>query len=177
MPDRPEAWPPAAPPAVLDAIRDRLSPHAAARMDVLRALRLTALQADHAITAWLADTVGSRARFQVMILIAATVGGGVAYKDIAATLGVTRATISGLMAGLVRDGLVRSAVGRHDRRMLLASLTPRGRALLERGVAASQVALEAALADLSSDELAMLKALLDRVKHGLEAGLRTTPRA
>jgi len=37
---------------------------------------------------------------------------------IVAALGVTRATVSGLMAALERDGLVKSAVGRHDRRNL-----------------------------------------------------------
>ncbi len=63
MPNRAESWPPAPPPAVLDAIRKRLSPHAAERMDALRALRMTAIHADHAITAWLADTVGTRARW------------------------------------------------------------------------------------------------------------------
>lgn len=172
MPNRAESWPPAPPPAVLDAIRKRLSPHAAERMDALRALRMTAIHADHAITAWLADTVGTRARFQVLMLIWATPGSGVAYKDIAATLGVSRATISGLMAGLERDGLVKSTGCRDDGRVLLASLTARGRALLEKAIAASEVQLETALADLSSEELATLRGLLHRVKLGFQAAGR-----
>jgi DNA-binding MarR family transcriptional regulator len=50
----------------------------------------------------------------------ATKGDGLPHKDIVEAMGVTRATVSGLMAALEREGFVRSTIDRDDRRKLIA---------------------------------------------------------
>jgi hypothetical protein len=61
--------------------------------------------------------------------------------------------VSGPIAGLERDGLVRSNLDRNDRRNLIATLTSRGRAIVEKATESSIASLRAALASLSTDEL------------------------
>ena len=81
-------------------------------------------------------------------------------------LEVTRATVSGLMTSLERDGLVKSTVDRDDRRTLIATLTSRGRAIVEKAIDSNTAPLHAALAALSANELKMLKSLLQRLRQG-----------
>ena len=97
---------------------------------------MTAQQIDNAITQWMADTAGTPARLQIMVLLWASETRGVPHKEIVQALEVTRATVSGLMASLERDGLVKSARGlRDDRRNLIASLTSReGRTIVEKAI-------------------------------------------
>lgn len=54
--------------------------------------------------------------------------------------------MSGLMTSLERDGLVKSAVDRDDRRNLIATLTSRGRAIVEKAIDSNAASLRAALA-------------------------------
>lgn len=157
---------PSQPPTpVLHALRALFSPRELQALEATIALRMTAQQVGNVVTEWMADSVGSVARFQILILLWAAAGRRVPHKEIVATLAVTRATISGLMAGLERDGLVRSAVDRADRRNLLASLTPRGTAVVEKAIEKNRVSLRATLAPLSAEELATLTGLLQRVRH------------
>ena len=81
-------------------------------------------------------------------------------------LEVTRATVSGLMTSLERDGLVKSTVDRDDRRNLIATLTTRGRAIVEKAIDSNAASFRAALASLSANELKTLKSLLQRLRQG-----------
>src|SRR5260370_7916539 len=89
---------------------------------------------DNAISEWMADSAATPARFQILMLLWAARGRAVPHKEIVAALGVTRATVSGLMATLERDGLVTSAVASDDPRNLLASLPPKGEAIVEKPI-------------------------------------------
>ena len=129
----------------------------------------TAQQAENAVTEWLAGSAGSVARFQILGLLWASEGKGVAHKDIVEALGVTRATVSGLMSGLDRDGLTASSVDPGDRRNLIANLTPKGRQVVETAVEANTGRLRAAFAPLSKDDLTMLTGLLQRIRQGFAA--------
>src|ERR1700728_4146047 len=120
------------PPTVMEALRSRFAGQELPALDVVFALRMTAQQLDNAITEWMADTAGTPARLQIMVLLWASEASGVPHKEIVKTLEVTRATVSGLMASLERDGLVKSSVDRGDRRNLIATLTSRGRAIVEK---------------------------------------------
>ena len=91
------------------------------------------------------------------------------HKEIVATLSVTRATVSGLMAALEREGLVKSTASTDDRRNLLATLTSRGKAVVERSIAANTSRLRAAFRSLSPAELTTFNALLQRVRDGFAA--------
>ena len=96
-------------------------------------------------------------------------GRGLPQKDIAAAMGVTRATVSGLMAALERDGLITSQVASGDRRSLLANLTRKGEATIERAIETCKAQLRTAYTTLSPDELTTLTTLLERVRKGFQA--------
>ena len=167
--------PPEPPPTVMGALRKRFTGHDLPAIDVVFALRMTAQQMDNAITEWMAGTAGTPARFQILVLLWASEAGGVPHKEIVKALEVTRATVSGLMASLERDGLVRSTVDHDDRRNLIATLTSRGRAIFEKAIDTNVASLRAAYATLSADEQATLMSLLQRLRQGFIA-VRDDPR-
>lgn len=167
MPPRKSSQLPAKPPpAVEEALRSRFSGRELQAFSAAFAVRTTAQQIANAITEWMADSAASPARFLVLMVIWAAKGRGVPHKEIVAALDVTRATVSGLMAGLERDGLVTSTVAREDRRNQLARLTPLGTAMVEKAVEMNGVRLRAAFRTFSADEVTTLMTLLQRVRQG-----------
>src|SRR5947209_4574534 len=86
------------PPAIMEELRRRLSGRELQAVESVFALRMTAQQVDNALTEWMAGSAGSPARWQILMLLWVARGRGVPHKDIVAALGVTRATVSGLMA-------------------------------------------------------------------------------
>ena len=121
------------------AARAPFSDHEAQGLETLFTLRTTARQVDNAFSEWMADTVGSVARYQILMALLATKGNGISHTDIGAAMGVTRPTVSGLMAGLERDGFVKSYVDRDDRRKLIARLTSKGEAVINKAFEANSV--------------------------------------
>jgi DNA-binding MarR family transcriptional regulator len=152
--------------AVLEKIRGRLSPRDMQGLEATFALRAAAQQVDHALNAWMADTAGSFARYQILMALSATAGEGIAHKEIVAAMRVTPATVSGLMAALEREGLVRSDPDPKDRRISIARLTTRGEAVVEKAFEASSAGLRTALASFSTAELKTASALLRRFRDG-----------
>ncbi|MEM7626615.1 MAG: MarR family transcriptional regulator [Planctomycetota bacterium] len=59
-------------------------------------------------------------------------GGRLLPSQLAEKQGVTRATMTGLLTGLCRDGLIRRVGSDDDRRRAAAQLTPKGRRRVER---------------------------------------------
>lgn len=170
MPPRtPNQLPTELPPTVMEALRKRFSGRDLQSLGAIFALRTTARQVDNTVTEWLAGSAGSPARFQILSLLWAAGSAGLAHKKIVAALGVTRATVSGLMAALERDGFVKSVADRNDRRNLIASLTSRGQTVMDRAFEANAARLRAALAPLSTDELARFTSLLQRIRQSFEA--------
>lgn len=161
--------PPGPPPAVVEALRKQLPARDLRALGVVIGLRTAAQQVENAVTQWMAGTVGSPARFQILALLWASETTGVPHKDIVAALGVTRATVSGLMAALQREGLATSSVDSEDRRNLIANLTAKGRAIMEKAVAANAARLRSALAPLSADDLKTVSLLLQRIRQGFAA--------
>jgi DNA-binding MarR family transcriptional regulator len=165
--------PPPEPPArVLQALRKRLPSRDQDAFTAMFTLRNTAQQVENVISEWLAGTAGSVARFQIMALLWASDDRGVPHKEIVGVLDVTRAAVSGLMAGLERDGLVASTVAENDRRNLLARLTEKGQAMMDGAVKPNSVRLRAGFARLSKDELVTLTGLLHRVRQGFASSAR-----
>jgi DNA-binding MarR family transcriptional regulator len=91
---------------------------------------------------------------------------GLAPSEVAARIGVTRATVTGLIDGLVREGLATlDAAEGADRRRKAVRLSARGRRLLERllpGLFARMVGL---LAPLSERERRTLQRLLLKIER------------
>jgi DNA-binding MarR family transcriptional regulator len=154
------------PPAVVEEIRRRLSEREVQGMEALFALRATARQIDNTIGEWMAGKVGSVARYQILMALWATKGDGIPHTEIVEAMGVTRATVSGLMAALERDGLVKSSVDGDDRRKLIARLTAKGEAVISKEFESNLARFRVVFASLSSDELTSFTALLHRFREG-----------
>ena len=157
------------PPAVMEEIRRRLSERELQGLETLFALRAAAQRVDNAVNEWMAGTAGSAARFKILMALRATKGNEIPHKDIVAEMGVTRATVSGLMAALEREGFVKSYVDRDDRRKLIARLTSRGDAVIKKAFEGNLARFREVFASFSSDELMTLRALLQRFREGFGA--------
>jgi len=155
---------PGPPPVVVDEIRKRVSKKDLPGVEVLFALRGSAQQMDNAVNEWMAGSAGSLARFQILMALRATKGDGISHKDIVATMGVTRATVSGLMAGLEREGLVESSVDCDDRRKLIARLTAKGEIIFEEALGIAMARFGKLFTSFSPEELTTLTTLLNRVR-------------
>ena len=87
-------------------------------------------------------------------------------KDLASACNCTRATITGLIDGLERKGLVSRKPNPDDRRSLLATLTDEGRAL-QRETPELENTYEKCCAGLTSQEFRQLGLLLNRLNESL----------
>ncbi len=157
----------AAPPQrVLALLRERLSEREFQAYMAVMALRGAAQQIDNAVTEWMSNSVGNISRFQIMAFVWASGEAGAAHKEIVTAAGVSRATISGIMAGLEKDGLVSSIVDEGDRRSMIARLTPVGVEAMERALQSNADRVQVAFKGMASEELIALGGQLQRVRDG-----------
>lgn len=90
-----------------------------------------------------------------------------APSEIAEQLGVTRATVTGLIDGLTRDGLVTLAAAEADRRRKAIMLTPKGETLIDQAIPDIFRRMADLTAPLNSDERRSALRLLGKVEDGL----------
>lgn len=95
---------------------------------------------------------------------------GLSPHELAAQAGVTRATITGLLDGLERDGFVERRGGMRDRRKIAATLTEAGRATAQVLFGEHTDWVASLLAGFSPEDRATLNGLLQRIWRNLEAG-------
>ncbi len=96
-------------------------------------------------------------------------GGPVTIGRLAEAEQVSGPTITRLLAGMERDGLLRRARDTEDRRVVWIRATPRGTRLLQEGRRRRVTALAEELAELDPAELALLARaaeLIERVARG-----------
>lgn len=86
--------------------------------------------------------------------------------DIAERAGVTRATITGLIDTLERDGFVLRKPAEHDRRMMTVSLTPAGKAFMASLLPGYFQRVATIMRGLSEDERRTLVKLLLKIQDG-----------
>lgn len=84
--------------------------------------------------------------------------------ELADAAGVTRATMTGLIDTLERDGFVRREPDPDDRRMMSVRLTPRGDRFLDELLPGYFKAIAALMAPLSEDERKTLVGLLGKIQ-------------
>jgi DNA-binding MarR family transcriptional regulator len=153
------------PPAVMEQIRGHLSEREVQGMETMFALRATAQQVENIVGEWLAGTVGSTARYHILMALWASKGEGIPHKEIVEAMGVTRATVSGLMTALEREGFVKSTIDKVDRRKQIARLTPKGEAAIKKAFELNMGKFRGAFGSLTPVELATLRTLLQRVRE------------
>ncbi len=116
--------------------------------------------------AFLSEHDMSPGRFTVLMLLYDKLSGTPVAQtpaDLAEKAGVTRATITGLVDTLERDGLVTRQHDAHDRRMMLILLTPKGHATLESILPGHFQQMAAQMAPLSENERKTLVRLLNKI--------------
>ena len=85
--------------------------------------------------------------------------------ELADRTGVTRATMTGLVDTLARDGLVTRAPDAEDRRMMAVCLTPKGREVLHEILPEHFRRMAALMQSLSEEERKTLVRLLYKIKE------------
>jgi DNA-binding MarR family transcriptional regulator len=111
----------------------------------------------------------SQARFVVLMMLHTMPGGEMCCSDIADAVGVSRATMTGLLDGLEREGLVRRVNYPDDRRRITITLTANGRRLLDKMLPDHMERIAGVMANLSGEDRDNLLELLDKVRSGLPA--------
>jgi MarR family transcriptional regulator, organic hydroperoxide resistance regulator len=94
------------------------------------------------------------------------VWGDMESRDMAAAVGVTRSTCTGVVTTLERRGLVARTRGTADARMVRVSLTADGKALIEE-----------LFPEFNREEVALTSHLTDAQREALAGGLRSLLRA
>jgi DNA-binding MarR family transcriptional regulator len=116
--------------------------------------------------AFFAEHNMSPGRFTVMMLLYDKIAGNPIPQtpaDLAEMSGVTRATITGLVDTLEKDGLVTRRHDSGDRRMMLVHLTPKGHAMLQEILPGHFKQMAAQMAPLSEHERKTLVRLLNKL--------------
>ncbi|MBV9491738.1 MAG: MarR family transcriptional regulator [Verrucomicrobia bacterium] len=111
------------------------------------------------------NRLGTRqGRFNLMMIVAHCAHTLPAAADLAECTGVSRATVTGLLDGLERDGLIERQSDPEDRRMVRIKLTARGQDLLDRVRPAYFRWLARILEPLDESECGQLAYLLQKIR-------------
>ncbi len=111
----------------------------------------------------------SHARFRVLVTLLRAGDEDVTPAELADKLSVTRATVTGLVDGLVRSGHVARTENPTDRRQKQIRLTAKGRRQIERVLPDHFQRVTALMAGLKTAEMKQLVLLLNKVAPGLPA--------
>ncbi|MEN4904569.1 MarR family transcriptional regulator [Luteimonas sp. TWI1416] len=112
----------------------------------------------------------SEGRFVMLFLLEA--GEGLAPHALAERAGVTRATVTGLLDGLAREGLIERRADPHDRRALRIHLTRQGKQRARRVFDAHTRWIASLFGGLNPAERTQLATLLDKVAMRLPPALQ-----
>ena len=109
----------------------------------------------------------SQGRFLTLIVMNRTPNKAISPSVLAEKVGVKRATMTGLLDGLERQGLVERIAHPQDRRKLDIRLTKKGRQLLDQMLPGYYDQIEKLMENLSENERQSLGILLGKVNQGL----------
>ncbi|MCX6966936.1 MAG: MarR family transcriptional regulator [Verrucomicrobia bacterium] len=119
----------------------------------------------------------SQGRFTVMALLSRTWIESFTPASLAEESGVTRATMTGLIDTLEKDGMVVRQADAHDRRTVHVSLTKQGQASLEAMLPDYFECVSRIMSPLNPRERKELVRLLQKIQEGLTpANLKTSHR-
>ena len=107
-------------------------------------------------------------RFSLLMILHRHSEAELTPSDLARRAAVTRATVTGLLDGLEREGLVERQAHSTDRRRIALKLTAAGRAFIARLIPTYAPRLSAVANGLSEKERKQFLRLLDKIQVGLE---------
>jgi DNA-binding MarR family transcriptional regulator len=105
----------------------------------------------------------SSGALDILMRLSASADDGISIGDLAQSAGVSSRNVTGLVDTLERDGLVRRVPDRHDRRSVLAQITPAGQAWIESFRRPTQLAMAAIFREFTPAELTQLRHLCLRL--------------
>lgn len=109
----------------------------------------------------------SEGKFVVLFLLR-DLAQGLAAHELATRAGVTRATITGLLDGLERDGFLARHSDIEDRRKVSVRLTEKGQTLADQLFDQHSQWIASLFSSLNGQERQLLSSLLQRVWQGLD---------
>jgi len=110
----------------------------------------------------------SQGRFIVLMMMNRSPDNLFMPSQLSELCSVTKATMTGLIDGLEREGLVARHPSPDDRRVTLVGLSQKGRDLLDKILPPHFERVAALMQDLSEGERESLRALLGKVRAGVE---------
>lgn len=111
----------------------------------------------------------SQGRFIIMVLLNKSPDLSLSPSELADMSCVSRATVTGLLDGLERDGLVKRVFTPDDRRSYSVCLTHKGKKVIDKVLPDHFRRLAGVMANLSETERNMFVRLLFKVRDGLTA--------
>ena len=131
----------------------------------LLALRATAQRVENALGSWFLDAGLTPQKFGVLIVLQAEAE-PISLSDLRRYLGTTQANVTGLVAGLERDGFVERKPSTKDRRVSYISLSRAGKRIVQSMLPDYFAKNKAAMRTLSTNEKKQLVELLTKVANG-----------
>lgn len=119
----------------------------------------------------------SRGRFTVLVVLNSADSKGLCPAELAEKSGVTRATMTGLLDGLERDGLVQREGHLDDRRMLMVKLTSKGKSFFASVLPGYVRGISALMAPLGVKDKQQLAGLLAKLCDHVGRAPRAKPKA
>ena len=111
----------------------------------------------------------SQGRFLILIVLYRTPDEAVSPSELAEKIGVTRATMTGLLDGLERDELIKRYAHPEDRRKISIRLMEKGIETLQHMLPDYYERIGKLMQALTEDERQQFIALLEKVNEGLPA--------
>ena len=108
----------------------------------------------------------SRGRFRALINLFHEYDKPLTPAELAERAGVTRATMTGLLDGLERGGLVKRKSDPDDRRMICVRLTPKGKKFMEKMLPDHYRRVAGLMSNLGKKDRREFVALLEKVSSG-----------
>lgn len=136
-------------------------------INVILTLKRTAADLENMVSGYCKPFDLSSGRLNVLMVLNAQADQTLALSEIGDYLVVSRPNITGLIDGLVQDGLVKRINNPEDRRMVLAQLTDQAKEFIRKFVPQHHRALAAALGPMSKQEKRQLVQLLDKLRAHL----------
>jgi DNA-binding MarR family transcriptional regulator len=130
------------------------------------------LEVNHLLGRRLADDLATAFEYpepwmEVLLRIARTPGQAVPMTQLASMVMFSSGGLTKLADRMEAEGLIRRQACPTDRRSLLATLTPKGRRVLERAIAVHLPSLDRHLVDLlDDDERVQLESILRKLRDG-----------
>jgi DNA-binding MarR family transcriptional regulator len=145
--------------------RKRFPEFDAASMRAILTLRIAAQHIENALGSWFLDADLTPQKFGVLIVLQAE-GKPISLSDLRRYLGTTQANVTGLVAGLERDGFIERRASTEDRRVSYISLARAGKRILSSMLPEYFARSKAATKSLTQAEKRQLVVLLDKFARG-----------